>query len=138
MQRCIAATGSDYVCSTRVQARAFSPALFANQSLRWPIYLREPASFRVSVDYQRIGEPGDFLVTCGETVLRGTTRGREADDWVSDYLRHDVGVLELPAGKHLIVLSPAGVSGKGLMRFRGLHLETRQAAIDSETSRTIR
>ena len=93
-----------------------------NQKLIWKIYLREPASFEISAEYQRLGEPGDFKVTCGEQVFQATTKGDVVENWFSDYIEHDLGRLELPAGQHTIELSPVGTPEEGLMRFRALHL----------------
>lgn len=101
------------------------------QKLRWPIYLREPASFEVTLEYQRLGEPGEFTVTSGETVLRGKTQGKEVDNWFSDYIRQDVGTLELPAGEHIIQFAAAGAPEKGLMRLRGIHLKQKSQAGDT-------
>jgi hypothetical protein len=45
------------------------------------------------------------------------------DNWFSDYIEHDLGRMDLPAGRHVIELSPVGEPQEGLMRLRALHLK---------------
>jgi alpha-L-fucosidase len=94
-----------------------------DQKLVWEVYLREPASYELAIEYQRIGEPGAFVVTCGEATFQATTKGKEVDQWFSDYITHDLGRLELPAGSHRIEFAPVGKPDGELLRFRALHLK---------------
>ena len=94
-----------------------------DQKLVWEIYLREPATFEVSAEYQRIEEPGVFTVTCGTFESTATTEGKPVDEWFSTYIQQDMGRLSLPAGKHTIELAPAEARPDALMRLRALHLK---------------
>ncbi len=93
------------------------------QRLVWKVVLREPAVYAVSVEYQRTGDPGEFMVSSGGNTLQATTRGKVVEQWFSDYIRQDLGKWELPAGQHTIVFSAVGTPADGLMRFRALHLK---------------
>lgn len=93
-----------------------------DQRIIWDVYLREPATFDLSVECQRIGEPGKFQVTCGESVFQATTEGKPVDQWFSDYIHQNLGRLKLPAGSHRIEFAPVGKPEGELLRFRALHL----------------
>jgi alpha-L-fucosidase len=94
-----------------------------NQKLVWDVYLRAAATFQLSVEYERIGEPGDFVVTCGDQRFQSATRGAENDEWFSDYVMNEMGLLKLPAGKHRLEFSAVGQPEGKLLRFRALHLK---------------
>lgn len=94
-----------------------------DQKRIWTIDLREPASFEIAAEYQRIAEPGEFKVTCGDQAFLATTKGAVVDNWFSDYIKQDMGHLNLPAGRHTIELSPVETNENSLMRFRALHLK---------------
>ena len=40
-----------------------------NQKVTWNVYLREDTVFDLSVEFERIGEPHDFIVTCWRSNL---------------------------------------------------------------------
>lgn len=93
-----------------------------DQRLVWDVYLLEPAVYDVAVEYQRIGEPGDYVVSSGDQIFQATTRGDEVDEWFSTYVIDELGQLELPAGRHTIDFSAVGEPDGELLRFRALHL----------------
>jgi len=93
------------------------------QQLAWDVYIREPATFKLSVEYERLGEPHGFTVTCGDQAFTSKTRGKENDDWFSDYTSNEMGTLKLSAGKHRLVFSVPGEPEGEVMRFRALHFK---------------
>jgi alpha-L-fucosidase len=93
-----------------------------DQKLVWDIYLLEPTTFILGVEYERIGEPGDYRVTCNGQTFQATTKGKANDSWFSTYTTDDVGRLELPAGRHRIEFEAVGSPASELLRFRALHL----------------
>ena len=98
-----------------------------NQKLIWKVYLLKPAVFDLSLEYERIGAPGDFRVTVGDQVFQATTKGEANKAWFSDYTTQLLGRLELPAGKHILEFAPVGSPTRELLRFRALHLKPEHA-----------
>lgn len=96
------------------------------QELVWDVYLREPAVLEVSIEYQRIGEPGAFQVSVGKQTLRSTTQGDEVDQWFSNYVIDELGQIHLPAGQHAIKFAAVGTPEDELLRFRALHLKAQK------------
>lgn len=94
-----------------------------DQKLVWDVYLREPVVYNLSVEYERIGAPGDFIVTFGGQTFQATTEGKENDSWFSNYTINELGSLELPAGKHRIEFTVPGEPEGEVLRFRALHLK---------------
>lgn len=94
-----------------------------DQKVAWEVYLRQDAVFDLSVEFERIGEPHEFVVRSGEQTLRSRTRGPENDEWFSDYVINDLGQLRLEAGFHTLEFSVPGDPDYGVLRLRALHLE---------------
>jgi alpha-L-fucosidase len=94
-----------------------------NQKVTWDVYLREDRVFDLSVEYERIGEPHDFIVAVGDQTFSSTTRGAENDEWFSDYVVNELGQLKLPAGSHTLEFSVPGDPDYGVLRLRALHLK---------------
>lgn len=94
-----------------------------DQKVVWKVYVREDTVFNLSVEYERIGEPHDILVTCGEQGFRSTTRGKENDEWFSDYVTNDLGQLRLSAGSHTLEFTVPGEPEHEVLRLRAIHLK---------------
>ena len=94
-----------------------------NQTVTWVVYIREDSVFDLSVEFERIGEPHDFIVTCGDQIFLSKTRGKENDNWFSDYVTNEMGQLELPAGAHTLEFTVPGSPEGEVLRLRALHLD---------------
>ena len=93
------------------------------QKVVWNVYLRDETVFDLAVEYERIGEPHDFVVTSGAQTFRSETRGAENDEWFSDYVINKLGQLKLSAGSHTIEFSVPGDPDYSVLRLRAVHLQ---------------
>ena len=91
-----------------------------DQSVRWPVRLRERAAFDVSIAYDApAGAAGTFVVRVGAQALKGTVQeGLERTS--------ALGRVTLEPGAFEIAVEPVEIKGQELMRLRGLTLALAQ------------
>jgi alpha-L-fucosidase len=87
-------------------------------SVRWPVRLREPATYEVAISYDadRRSAGGSYVVKLGDRSLPGTvgeTTSRSPQP---------LGKVTLPAGAFEISVEPIQISGGELLRLRSLTL----------------
>ena len=98
-----------------------------DQTVRWPVRLREPTSFAVSIVYDAPAASAGsaFVVEVGDQRLDGTVRETPAAPVA-------LGRVTLPAGSHTITVRATAIIGGELLRLRGLRLtpiDVRQARL---------
>jgi hypothetical protein len=98
----------------------------AADSVRWPVRLREPATFEVAIAYDapKSAAGGSFTVKLGEQSLTGQVAE-------SSGAPVSLGRVTLPAGNLEITVQGTKLQGDELMRLRALTLTPTTGAVSS-------
>ncbi len=88
-----------------------------NQSMTWPVYLSEAGKFKVIAEYKPYKQSNKFTVEVGEATLSDTTRSNK-----KDFIKHELGNINLPSGNQLIKIHADSIPKGDLMELRALHL----------------
>ena len=87
------------------------------QAMTWPVYLSAPGKFKVIAEYKPRKNSNKFIVAAGTEKISATVKSNG-----TDFIKHDLGTINLPAGTHTIKLQADGVPNGDLMELRALHL----------------
>ena len=87
------------------------------QAMTWPVYLSAPGKFKVIAEYKPRKNSNKFIVATGTEKISATAKTNG-----TDFIKHDLGKINLPAGIHTIKLQADGVPDGDLMELRTLHL----------------
>ena len=87
------------------------------QAMTWPVYLSAPGKFKVVAEYKPRKNSNKFIVAAGTEKISATVKSNG-----TDFIKHDLGTINLPAGTHTIKLQADGVPNGDLMELRALHL----------------
>ena len=93
----------------------------SDQSMTWPVYLTEAGEFKVVVEYIRYKQANKFIVEAGNTSLLGTTQTDSSNSRDKDYIKQDLGIMNLSAGEQLIKMHTDSIPEGDLMELRALH-----------------
>ena len=85
--------------------------------MTWPVYLSAPGKFKVIAEYKPRKNSNKFIVATGTEKISATAKTNG-----TDFIKHDLGTINLPAGIHTIKLQADGVPDGDLMELRTLHL----------------
>lgn len=88
------------------------------QSLVWPVYLREAGTYSVFVEYQPTKAGLGFMVTLGDHQIEAKTipRGK------GKFVKQNIGTVNVVAGTYKLQIRPTAVPATGLMKIRSLQL----------------
>ena len=87
------------------------------QAMTWPVYLSALGKFKVIAEYKPRKNSNKFIVATGTEKISATAKTNG-----TDFIKHDLGTINLPAGIHTIKLQADGVPDGDLMELRTLHL----------------
>ena len=87
------------------------------QAMTWPVYLAEPGKFKVVAEYKPNKHSNKFIVEAGTEKISVTAKSGG-----KDYIKHDLGTVNLASGTQMIKVQADGVPKGDLMELRALHL----------------
>jgi alpha-L-fucosidase len=91
------------------------------QSMTWPVYLSEAGKFKVIADYKPFKQSNKFIVEAGNTTLSDTTATDSRRSRDVDYIKHELGDINLSSGNQTIKIHADGIPEADLMELRALH-----------------
>jgi len=91
------------------------------QSMTWPVYLTEAGKFKVVAEYKAYKEVNKFVVEAANTSLLGTTQSDSSNSRDKDYIKQDLGIMNLSAGEQTIKMHTDSIPNRDLMELRALH-----------------
>ncbi|WP_158850278.1 alpha-L-fucosidase [Algibacter sp. L1A34] len=92
-----------------------------NQSMTWPVYLTEAGKFRVVAEYKTFKQSNKFTVEVGNTALSGTTLSDKRRLRDKDYIKQDLGSVNLSSGNMIFKIHADSIPEGDLMELRALH-----------------
>jgi len=93
----------------------------SDQAMTWPVYLTEAGEFKVVAEYIAYKQANKFIVEVGNTSLVSTTKTDSRRSRDKNYIKQELGIMNLPAGKQLIKMHPDSIPSGDLMELRALH-----------------
>lgn len=91
------------------------------QSMTWPVYLTESGEFKVIAEYKPSKRSNTFIVEIGKTKLSDTTQSDTRRSRDKDYIKHELGNVNLSSGNQTIKIHADGIPKEDLMELRALH-----------------
>ena len=95
--------------------------MYSATTLNLPVYLTEAGKFKVVAEYKAYKEVNKFVVEAANTSLLGTTQSDSSNSRDKDYIKQDLGIMNLSAGEQTIKMHTDSIPNRDLMELRALH-----------------
>ncbi|WP_430935642.1 alpha-L-fucosidase [Saccharicrinis sp. 156] len=92
------------------------------QSMTWPVYLSKAGKFKVIAEYKPYKHSNKFIVEAGTATLSDTTVSDSRRSRDIDYIKHELGNINLSSGNQIIKIYADSIPNGDLMELRALHL----------------